>query len=49
MEPENRQAKDLKEYIESKVFRDGMKGLAIVGGVAVAVGAAVALALGSKK
>ncbi|XP_017461779.1 PREDICTED: mitochondrial fission 1 protein-like, partial [Rhagoletis zephyria] len=29
VEPENRQAKDLKEYIESKVFREGVKGLAI--------------------
>jgi len=49
VEPDNRQAKDLKEYIDSKLFKEGMKGLAIVGGVAVAVGAAVALALGSAK
>ncbi|KAI2803695.1 hypothetical protein RDWZM_001624 [Blomia tropicalis] len=48
VEPENRQAKDLKDYIDSKLFRDGMKGLAIVGGVAVALGTAVAIAFSKK-
>ncbi|KAH7637312.1 mitochondrial membrane protein, variant 2 [Dermatophagoides farinae] len=41
IEPSNRQVQDLKTYAEKKRFNTGMKGLAIVGGVALAAGALV--------
>lgn len=45
VEPNNRQAKDLSDYIEKKLFSKEMKGLAVVGSAAVVIGAAAALLL----
>lgn len=43
VEPNNRQAQDLNEYIEKKLFNKEMKGLALVGTAAVVAGTAIAL------
>jgi fission 1 protein len=51
VEPNNRQAKDLEKIIKDRLTKEGLKGLAIAGGAAIALGGLVGLgmALASKK
>ncbi|GFO45513.1 mitochondrial fission 1 protein [Plakobranchus ocellatus] len=42
IEPSNRQAKELKAYIKKKLKTDGLIGMAVVGGAALALGGVVA-------
>ena len=43
MEPENLQAKSLKELVDNKVQQEGLMGAAIVGGAVAVAGVAVTL------
>ena len=45
VEPENRQAQSLKHYIEDKMKKEGLMGMAIVGGAALALGGLVGLGI----
>ncbi|CAC5395468.1 mitochondrial fission 1 protein-like [Mytilus californianus] len=49
VEPENRQAQSLKHYIEDKMKKDGLMGMAIVGGAAIAIGGLVGLGVALTK
>ena len=48
-EPNNLQAASLRTLIEDKVAREGMMGMAIVGGIAVAAGIVGGLIMKSSK
>jgi mitochondrial fission 1 protein len=48
-EPNNLQAASLRTLIDDKVARDGMMGVAIVGGIAVAAGIVGGLIMKSSK
>lgn len=49
VEPRNRQALDLQQYIEKALRKDGLMGMAIVGGAAIAIGGIIGLAFGVAK
>ncbi|XP_067669586.1 mitochondrial fission 1 protein-like [Haliotis asinina] len=44
IEPKNRQAAELEKYIKEKMKKEGIMGMAIVGGAALAIGGLVGLA-----
>lgn len=48
-EPENRQAKQLRAFIKEKLTKDGLVGMAIAGGVVLAVGGLIGLGLSRAK
>ncbi|CAG5117967.1 unnamed protein product [Candidula unifasciata] len=45
IEPTNRQAQELEKYIKNKMKKDGLLGIAIVGGAALAIGGLVGIGL----
>ncbi|XP_041356046.1 mitochondrial fission 1 protein-like [Gigantopelta aegis] len=49
IEPENRQAKELETYIKKKMQKEGLMGMAIVGGAAVALGGLIGLGIAAAK
>jgi mitochondrial fission 1 protein len=49
LEPQNMQAQSLRDLIEEKVAREGLVGVAIVGGLAVAAGVVGGLLMRSRK
>lgn len=48
-EPDNRQAQALRGYIKEKLTKDGIVGMAITGGVALAIGGLIGLGLSLAK
>ena len=44
VQPDNRQVKELKEYIQKQLRKEGLVGMAVVGGASFVVGAAAAAA-----
>lgn len=48
-EPENRQAKKLREFIKEKLTKDGIIGMAITGGAALVLGGLIGLGLSLAK
>ncbi|XP_076454111.1 mitochondrial fission 1 protein-like isoform X2 [Babylonia areolata] len=49
IEPGNHQARDLNTYIKKKMEKDGLMGMAIVGGAAVVLGGLVSLGIAALK
>ncbi|KAL5005219.1 hypothetical protein ScPMuIL_018675 [Solemya velum] len=49
IEPGNHQAKDLHRYIDKKMKKEGLMGMAIVGGAALALGGLVGLGVALSK
>jgi fission 1 protein len=45
VEPSNRQAQELEKLIRDRITKEGLKGMAIAGGAAIAVGGLVGLAM----
>jgi fission 1 protein len=48
-EPHNQQAKSMKLLIDNRVSREGMIGMAIIGGITIAATSALAIALFRKR
>ncbi|GFR70607.1 mitochondrial fission 1 protein [Elysia marginata] len=49
IEPNNKQAQELKAYIKKKLKNDGLIGMAVVGGAALALGGVVAATIAAIK
>ncbi len=49
MQPGNRQAQDLEAVVTKKMEKDGLKGMAVVGGATLALGAVVGLGIALAK
>ncbi|XP_042900322.1 mitochondrial fission 1 protein [Parasteatoda tepidariorum] len=49
IEPTNRQAQTLQKYVKGKMKKEGLLGMAIVGGAALAIGGAVTLGMALAK
>ncbi|XP_013782287.1 mitochondrial fission 1 protein-like [Limulus polyphemus] len=49
VEPANRQAQELEAYIKSRMRKEGLMGMAIVGGAAIALGGLVGLGVALSK
>ena len=49
VEPNNRQAQDLEKLIKDRLTKEGLKGLAIAGGAAIALGGLVGLGMALAK
>ena len=49
MEPGNRQAQDLENIIKSKMEKEGLIGMAVVGGATLALGGLVGLGIALAK
>jgi fission 1 protein len=49
VEPENRQAQELDKLIKDKMTKEGLLGMAMVGGAALAIGGLVGLGMALAK
>uniref|UniRef100_A0A0B7ALS2 Mitochondrial fission 1 protein n=1 Tax=Arion vulgaris TaxID=1028688 RepID=A0A0B7ALS2_9EUPU len=49
IDPSNRQAHQLEKYIKSRMHKDGLLGMAIVGGAALALGGLVGIGIAALK
>ncbi|XP_053403320.1 mitochondrial fission 1 protein-like [Mercenaria mercenaria] len=49
IEPQNHQVKDIQKYVKTKMRNEGLTGMAIIGGAALAVGGLIGLAVHAAK
>lgn len=49
VEPQNRQAQELDKYIQERLTKEGLMGMAVVGGAALVVGGLVGIGMALSK